>query len=248
MKSAFYTGTSGIVLPYKNKSFYPASLHDKSRLGVYGVLCNSLEVNSSFYKIPQARTVARWCTEVAGDFRFTFKLWKGITHHKNLDFNPADVHLFMQIVREAAEKRGCLLIQFPPSMSFSSFHQLEKLLNTLRQSDPEYVWPLCVEFRHSSWHRCETIQLLRNHGAFMVLHDKGATGIRLEQAWGDIVYLRLHGPDGDYRGSYDEATLAEYASYVNDWLSNGKEVYVYFNNTIGDALNNLSVLKSYILS
>src|ERR1700712_1218858 len=132
---AFYSGTSGLVLPVPNKQLYPPQFQDKSRLTYYASLFNSIEINSSFYKVPQASTVKKWATEVPDGFRFTFKLWRDITHNKGLAFNPADVDRFIRVINEAGDKKGSLLIQFPPSVMVASFNQLEHLLMSIQDAD-----------------------------------------------------------------------------------------------------------------
>ena len=98
----WFCGTSGLVLPVPNKLAYPEEYRDKSRLHYYSVLFNSIEVNSSFYKLPLRRTVDRWCTEVAGDFRFTYKLSKEITHSRDLNFEKQAIDRFFEVVRVPA--------------------------------------------------------------------------------------------------------------------------------------------------
>jgi len=73
---------------------FPPGYQNKSRLEYYASLFNSLEVNSSFYKVPMATTVQRWAACVPENFQFTFKLWRGITHNKGLEFIQADVDHF----------------------------------------------------------------------------------------------------------------------------------------------------------
>lgn len=79
----FYTGTSGLSLPFPKHSF-PPEFQDKSRLTFYASLFNSIEINSSFYKLPMASTVKKWAESVPDNFLFTFKLWREITHNKGL--------------------------------------------------------------------------------------------------------------------------------------------------------------------
>ena len=88
--------------------------------------------------------------------------------------------------------------------------------------------------------------MLDEYGMAMVLHDRppAITPIRILEA--DFVYIRFHGPGGSYRGSYTEDVLAEYADYIQEWLSDGKTVYTYFNNTMGEAINNLLTLRDQI--
>ncbi|WP_235212271.1 DUF72 domain-containing protein [Sphingobacterium sp. ML3W] len=247
MESVYYAGTSGILLPYKNKSYYPEKLQDKSRLAVCSLLFNSVEINSSFYHIPRAVTMLRWSHEVTDGFLFTFKLWKGITHAKGLAFEAADVARFMEAIAAVGEKKGCLLIQLPPSAHFDALLPLNRLLETIVGLPQSKGWRICVEFRHPSWYRAETMQLLDDYRFAMVLHDKNNKGINLQHTGANFIYLRFHGPGGDYRGSYDDAFLQEYSAYIKEWLSDGKDVFVYFNNTMGAAIANLNTLSAYVI-
>lgn len=244
----YFTGTSGLLLPYKNKSFYPEDLQDKSRLQVYSTLFNTLEVNSSFYKIPQAKTMAKWAREVQGDFRFTFKLWKGITHIKGFEYSAEEVTKFMEAIQAVGDKKGCLLVQLPPSLTFSAFSRLKNLLETIIANDKDREWKICVEFRHPSWYCAPTYQLLNSCQSIIVFHDKNNSGLNIEETDAPYIYLRFHGPDGNYRGSYETAVLEEYGHYIHDWLREGKEVYVYFNNTMGAAIANLQYLSRFVKS
>src|ERR1700743_2334408 len=94
--NTYYAGTSNIVLPVANKSLYPPAYQQASRLTYYASLFNSLEVNSSFYKLPMAKTVEKWAAEVPADFLFTFKVWQEITHVST--FDSAQVNKFMDVV------------------------------------------------------------------------------------------------------------------------------------------------------
>jgi len=246
MEQSYFLGTSGILLPYKNRSFYPEQLAGKSRLTVYSLLFNSLEVNSSFYKIPREETVKRWSEETTDDFRFTFKLWKGITHEKELRFDPQDVVRFLSVIDGVGQKKGCLLIQLPPSFKFTSIGRLTELLDCISQDQRSKAWKVCIEFRNDTWYREETFILLKSYGMHVVVHDKDTRGMRLQYADTKIIYMRLHGPDGDYRRSYSDSVLKEYSTYINSWIAEEKVVYVYFNNTIGSALANLNTLTEYI--
>ncbi len=100
----FYSGTSGLVLPVP-QSLYPTEFQDKSRLEYYASLFNSVEINSSFYKMPMISTVSKWAESVGDHFQFTFKLSKIITHVKGLDFNVEDIELFMQRIENIHNKK-----------------------------------------------------------------------------------------------------------------------------------------------
>ncbi|PST83610.1 DUF72 domain-containing protein [Pedobacter yulinensis] len=246
-RSGYYTGTSGLLLPVRNKSFYPPEFQERSRLTYYGHLFNSLEVNSCFYKVPRAQTLQKWAGEVPEHFRFTFKLWKGLTHNKGLEFDEADLVTFMQAINAVGDKKGCLLVQFPGSFRPAWMHRLDHLLQLIRQNDPAGEWHTTIEFRHADWYRPATYELLEKHQMGLVLHDKLKQGILLGSLQpGNAVYLRFHGPGGDYRGTYPDDELYEYASYINDWLDEGRTVYTYFNNTIGSAIDNLQTLRKAV--
>jgi uncharacterized protein YecE (DUF72 family) len=248
VKDKFYAGTSGLVLPVANKQAFPPAYQDKSRLSYFASLFNSLEVNSSFYKIPMATTTKRWATEVPDDFRFTFKLFRGITHNKNLIFEEALVEKFMHVIDQVGDKKGALLVQFPASIVFDSFTQLERLLELIRIHDPEETWDICVECRHMSWYQGETSELLSAFHAAMVIHDMPKSRPPYMSSGQDFEYLRFHGPAGDYKGGYTDKVLQGYADRINTWLNAGKTVYTYFNNTIGDALQNLVMVRDLVIN
>ncbi|UYQ95442.1 DUF72 domain-containing protein [Chitinophaga horti] len=242
-KGFYWSGTSGLVLPVPNKQAFPPDYRDKSRLCYYASLFSSIEVNSSFYKVPQAVTINRWARETPADFRFTFKLHRDITHVKQLAFDPAAVHHFMNVIDGAGSKKGSLLIQFPPSTTVDAFGQLEALLDTIGD---HRGWRVALEFRHPSWYIGETYELADEYRCSVVLHDIPKSRNSRLNAGADFVYLRFHGPAGDYRGGYTPMQLEEYAASIRGWLREGKEVFVYFNNTIGDAVANLGELDRLV--
>ncbi|MDN3583935.1 DUF72 domain-containing protein [Mucilaginibacter flavus] len=244
--TSFFWGTSGLLIPIPKRDFAPQYQH-LSRLGYYATLFNSIEINSSFYKLPIGKTVKKWADEVPDGFRFTFKLWREITHNKNLSFKPEDLSRFMESIANAGDKKGSLLVQFPASIQVNNLPAFGQLINTIRANDAGKEWDVAVEFRHRSWYQDNVFDLLQQYDISMVIHDMPASATPLSAVAGDVVYLRFHGPGGGYRGSYADDFLYEYAQYIKEWQSEGKNVYTYFNNTAGDALNNLQVLKKYVI-
>jgi uncharacterized protein YecE (DUF72 family) len=246
-KGQFYSGTSNVELPVRNKLAFPPEHQDKSRLAYYASLFNSVEVNSTFYKLPLPKTVAKWAADVPASFRFTFKLWQEVTHLKGQRFNTEHVTRFMEIINQAGSQRGCLLVQFPPSVVYNPV-LLHELLSEIRLSSVDEPWQVAVEFRHKSWYQDATYELLDQHEACMVLHDLPASAAPMHIGEANFMYLRFHGPDGGYRGSYEDEFLSEYSSYVKEWMHDGKTVYVYFNNTMGGAVQNLMTFNRYVLA
>jgi uncharacterized protein YecE (DUF72 family) len=240
----FYSGISGIALPVP-KSQYPREFQDKTRLQYYGSLFNSVEVNSIFYKLPRGTTLAKWRDSVPDDFRFTFKVSKTITHTKELNFKEEDVNAFVNTVAEIGDKKGCLLAQFPPSLKVEKINELQNLIEALGKATHD-EWRIAMEFRHASWYEREVYELLEEYNISLVVHDIAASATPLSPLIGDFVYLRFHGPEPRYRGDYSDIGLKSYAGRVSTWINEGKTVFVYFNNTMGNAVNNLQTLNGYV--
>src|SRR5687768_16157005 len=115
-QTSFYSGTSNLVSPLK-KSEQPPEFKDASRLTYYASLFSSVEVNATFYKLPKPATIEKWANSVPGYFRFTFKVPKGVTHAKDLEFSSEELELFAETVDQVGDKKGCLLVQLPPKVS-----------------------------------------------------------------------------------------------------------------------------------
>lgn len=190
-------------------------------------------------------TIKKWQASVQDDFRFTFKLWKQITHNKGLVYDKSDIERFLKSISNIGEKKGCLLIQFPPSLSIDYKIQLGNLLTDIKDLDPERHWKTAVEFRHKSWYDDTIYELMDYHRSTIVIQDIPKSETPMLDLESDVIYVRFHGPTGNYRGGYEDDILSEYANYIVDWQEEGKQVYVYFNNTMGDAFKNLQSLKSF---
>lgn len=243
----FFCGTSNVVLPVPNKGHFPPEYQEKSRLCYYASIFNSVEVNSSFYKIPQGRTVERWATEVPEGFRFTFKLSRDITHAKELIYDPTIIPRFMDAINRIGDKKGCLLVQFPGSIKASFFQRLKKLLGELHTAPQIEEWNLAIEFRDSSWYKDSVYQLLEQYKAGIVVQDMPKCRTPDIDMESSFLYLRFHGERGDYRGSYEEDVLQDYSYVVSSALGEDKDVYAYFNNTMGSAVHNAMGLKEIVL-
>ena len=245
LKGNLYIGTSGIVVPGSKQTF-PEAFKNTSRLHYYATLFNTLEVNSSFYKVPFPTTFEKWALDVPNEFQFTVKLWRDITHAKNLDFDLENIDHFMHALSLMTHKKGCLLIQFPASINFTYIKKVEEILQRVHKLDPDQTWRRALEFRHSSWYNEETYYLLDKYQASIVLHDMPKSHTEMLNKKADFVYLRFHGIKGDYKDSYSDDLLKKYAGKILGWLEQGKNVYAYFNNTMGDAFSNARTLRQYI--
>jgi uncharacterized protein YecE (DUF72 family) len=246
-RPSIYSGLSGLQLPIP-KYLFPQPFENSSRLTYYSFLFNSIEFNSSFYKIPQAATVKKWTDSVSENFKFSFKLWKGITHQKGLKFIEEEVSAFFNSINSVKHKKGCVLIQFPPGLGIENILQLDKLLTCIEHLNTQYEWKIALEFRNKSWYHNQLYDLLHSYKSAIVIQDipKSATPIINHKS--DFVYIRFHGPTGNYRDSYSFEFINEYSTYIDQWLEEGKTVFVYFNNTMGDAFQNLTTFNNLINS
>jgi uncharacterized protein YecE (DUF72 family) len=241
----FYSGLSGLVLPVP-KYLFPEEHQNSSRLTYYATFFNSIEINSTFYKLPMQKTVDKWASSVPENFKFTFKLWQEVTHKKGLEFQESEVALFFNAISPVGHKKGCILVQFPPSLGSAFIHQLNELLRCIARNNANHEWKIAVEFRNRSWYQPETYELLETYNAALVIQDIPKSITPQIDHLSDFIYVRFHGPTGNYRDSYAEHFLEEYSRYLQEWLSEGKTVYTYFNNTAGDAFNNLQCLNEFI--
>ena len=241
-KGILRVGTSNVVLP-GNKQSFPEAFQHKSRLNYYGSLFNTVEVNSSFYKVPLPSTFEKWSMDVPEDFRFTVKLFREITHVKELRSDLDKINHFIKAADGIGNKKGCILVQFPGKITLNYFNQVEAILQRLEETDQPSQWKKAIEFRSPEWYTGETAELLNEYGASMVLHDIPKAKIFEAGKGSGLVYVRFHGPKGDYRGSYTTDFLEEKTRQIKTWLKEGRDVYAYFNNTMGSAFENAKTLQ-----
>jgi uncharacterized protein YecE (DUF72 family) len=244
-KGILRIGTSNIVVP-GNKQTFPDNFKQKSRLNYYSSLFNTAEINSTFKKIPRSSTFEKWSQDVPEDFQFTVKVWKEITHVKQLNIRLHNIESFLSAANHLGKKKGCLLVQFPGSITSEYRIQVEKILQRLNKVNRNNEWGIAIEFRSSTWYDSTTKKLLDRYHASLVLHDMPKSkNIDFDEA-GDFEYFRFHGPKGDYRGSYSDEFLEEQAEKIGSSVNRKKDVYVYFNNTLGYAFENAMNLKEKV--
>jgi uncharacterized protein YecE (DUF72 family) len=244
-QGVFRSGTSGLVLKEPNKQHYPREFREKSRLSYYSSQFNSIEINSSFYKIPRRQTYRNWTTQVPEDFQFSIKLWRGITHETKFDIQPKDFTSFFLALDCLGKYKGCLLIQFPASLPMDQ-GKFRNILDQIKKMDPENYWRIAIEFRHNRWYQKAVFKIIDEFKASLVLHDMPNSRLDHLQGEYSFVYLRFHGENGDYRGTYSVDFLKHKAREITNWLSRGLDVYAYFNNTIGGAAENLKMLNEFV--
>jgi uncharacterized protein YecE (DUF72 family) len=222
-KHSIHIGTSGWHYKHWRGPFYPSDMTAKDFLSHYLKFFHTVELNNSFYRLPEEKTLINWSQAVPPGFIFAAKGSRFITHMKKLRDPEESANLFLQRIQNLGDKLGPILFQLPPFLKWdldrlSLF--LEKLPGHLRFS---------FEFRDPSWFRDETYRALAEKGAALCIFDfSGRQAPKIITA--DFVYLRLHGPEGPYRGQYGSEALSGWASDFSRWAGEGKDIYCYFDN------------------
>jgi uncharacterized protein YecE (DUF72 family) len=240
-----YVGTSGWSYPWKGL-FYPEDLKSADYLAYYATRFNCTEVNSSFYHFTMAKTVEKWMATTPDYFRYAVKMNREITHNRNFVDTEELVEKFMARFLPMGERLGPVLIQIAASFRYNPT-VAAKFFTMLREKYPDQAF--AFEPRHASWFGEEPLELLREHRIAWVIASAGKRFPGLELAPSDLVYFRLHGEEQLYNSSYSDDKLEQYAFMIKDWLSDGREVWVFFNNTmrgqaVGDAERLLEMIRN----
>lgn len=193
-----------------------------------------------------ATTFAKWADDVPDDFTFSVKLWRGITHAKNLAFAQDDIDKFMQAANQLGKKAGCLLIQFPASIGVRYQTSVEAIVERIAELNREKIWRVAVEFRHLDWYQPSIYKMLDDYEASLVIHDMPASATPINYQPKRLAYFRFHGPTGKYRDSYSTDFLTRYAEKILSFKEKGISTYAYFNNTMDGALPNAQLMQTLI--
>ncbi|RNI31300.1 DUF72 domain-containing protein [Rufibacter latericius] len=221
-----YIGTSGWHYNHWKGKFYPEGVTPKQFTEYYLRFFRTVEINNSFYRLPSAETFATWRTSVPPDFLFSVKASRYITHMKKLKDPQQSLAQFLGNALALEEKLGPILFQLPPVWRLN----LERFHDFLKALPPYHRYTF--EFRDQSWYNPEVFALLQQYNHAFCIYDLAGHLSPLEVTAG-FVYVRLHGPEGKYAGSYSEETLQFWASHCRTWAAAGKDVFVYFDNDIG---------------
>ena len=223
MTGNIYIGTSGWNYKHWLGRFYPEKFPASKMLAFYAEHFKTVELNNSFYHLPSAKSFETWRETTPDKFVFAVKGSRFITHMKKLkDPKPATEKFFAPAVR-LEEKLGPILFQLPPRWRVNT-ERLATFLEVLPR-EHRYVF----EFREPSWFTDEVYGLLRDHNAALCIYHM--TGYDSpHEITADFVYVRFHGTETTYGGSYSDETLQQWAARIRDWQRERKDVYVYFNN------------------
>ncbi len=221
--SAFRVGCSGWQYRHWRGDFYPAELRPNEWLEYYAQRYDTVEVNNSFYRLPEKGVFGNWRRRAPAGFLFAVKASRFLTHMKKLKDPEEPVDRLFSRAKELGTKLGPVLYQLPRQLT-KNIDRLEQFLSVL----PRRV-KHTIEFRDPSWYDDHVFEVLRARNVALCLHDMpGSQPPRVVTA--SFVYVRFHGATGKYSGGYPDDLLGEWA----DWLvANHKPGFLYFNNDIG---------------
>lgn len=236
-----YIGTSGWSYDDWIGPFYPKNIKKGKMLDFYAQEFNLVEINSTFYALPNKYAVIAWNKKVPSDFVFTAKIPKEITHKRFLKNAEPIFKEFYSLMHPLIDsgKLGCFLIQLPPKFSTDYQEPLREFLAFL----PDTV-DFAVEFRHTSWDQTD-LNFLKEHNTSFVVTDsiKMKPDVRITA---DFSYLRWHGrnPKHWYDYEYTQDELQQWLPRVEEMKKSTEKLYLQFNNhPRGQAIRNARMLK-----
>lgn len=236
----YYIGTSGWHYDHWRRRFYPEKLAKAKWLEFYARHFATVELNNSFYRLPSKKSFAEWHDSTPGDFIFTVKVSRFITHIKRLKNSEEAVENFMNRASILGEKLGPLLYQLPPNM-----HRNDEVLDSFLSGLPQGMKHV-IEFRHRSWLEEEVFKILRKHNTALCVFDMPDLSCPLV-ATANFAYVRFHGSSELYSSCYSDAELSGWAKKLTDLAANLEMVYIYFNNDAETfAVRNAATLHDYL--
>lgn len=219
-----FIGTSGWSYQHWRGPFYPSTMSKGiDQLRCYALRLDTVEVNGTFYRLLEAETFRRWRAATPAGFVFACKGSRYLTHMKRLKDPELRIARFFERVEALGDKLGPVVFQLPGGFK-PDRARLERFLAAL-PAQHRYAF----EFRDPAWFQPEILETLARHDAALCLYDLAGQEAPLEVT-ASFVYIRLHGPDGPYQGSYSDAALRTWAKRIGGWTQRGLDVYGYFDN------------------
>ena len=222
----FRVGCSGWQYLHWKGSFYPTDLAVGLFLERYASVFETVEVNNSFYRLPEASTFEAWKERVPADFLFAVKASRYLTHMKKLKDPEEPLARFFERARSLGRKLGPVLYQLPPRWP-KNIQRLEEFLAALPKRR-RHVF----EFREASWYAEDAYRALERAGVVLCLHDMRGSETP-ERGAGPFVYVRFHGSGKKYGGRYPDPAVAKWAKRLAGEVRRGRDVHAYFNNDWG---------------
>ncbi len=235
-----YIGTSGWHYDHWIGPFYPAGMSREVMLEYYARYFDTVEINNSFYRLPEAGTFEHWRNTVPAGFTFSVKGSRYITHMKKLRDPANPLNTLMQHAGSLGGKLGPILFQMPPRWG-KNVDRLMAFLDILPAGRR-----FAFEFRDPSWFDSDVYEALARRGAALCIYDLAGTESPREVTT-DFTYVRLHGPGEAYSGYYSRDRLQSWASFLQENVERGRDAYCYFDNDqLGYAVQNALETKEFL--
>lgn len=218
-----HVGTSGWNYNHWKGHFYPKDLSQKKWLEFYMKKFRTVEINNSFYQLPEKTTFENWRDTVPEEFVFSVKASRYITQMKKLKEPKEPLQRFFNRAKVLGHTLGPILFQLPPRWK-CNYERLKSFLNIL-PDEFRYTF----EFRDPSWWNDQVYETLSKHNAAFCIFELSGN-LTPKEVTADFVYIRLHGLGSAYQGQYDAQTLAGWAGAIASWRSKKKDIYCYFDN------------------
>jgi uncharacterized protein YecE (DUF72 family) len=232
-------GTSGWIYKHWRGIFYPKDLPLKEWLAFYAQRFDTVEINFTFYRLPEKKTFEAWREQAAPDFRYAVKGSRFITHMKRLGDQETHVRRFTERLEGLGDRAGPVLWQLPPQYKRNEV-RLEAFLAALPTS-----YRNAIEFRHASWLVESVYARLARHAVALCVpdHPELPKALRLTTDW---TYLRFHAGSRD--GDYTDAELDAWAERIRAFQAEGAAIWAYFNNDWrGYAIKNAEALRTRLI-
>jgi uncharacterized protein YecE (DUF72 family) len=238
-------GTSGWMYDDWRGRFYPAELPKRRWFEHYAARFDTVEVDSTFHRLPSPSAVDRWRDLAPEGFVFALKLGAFGSHRMKLNDAASWLPTHVDRVSRLGPTLGPTVVQLPPRWR-RSVARLDEFLAVAGAAEPPMRW--AVELREPSWVHDDVFDVLRRHGAALVLHDLLADHpVVVTTTW---TYVRFHGPhalDERYVGRYGSRRLRPWAERIATWAADGVDVYAYFNNDVaGHAVADACTLRRQV--
>ena len=211
-----YVGTSGYSYKEWKGSFYPEKISANEMLAYYAARLPAVELNNTYYRLPERTTFETWRRQTPENFRFSVKAPRSITLYRRLKGVGAQTKQMLETVSALEDRLGTLLFRLPENMT-KDLLCLESFLKLLPAETPA-----AFDFRHPTWFDDDVRELLRSHNRVMVVSDTDelpATHIDKTADWG---YLRLR------RVRYSKTELNAWAKRIK--AQNWKKTFVFFKH------------------
>lgn len=224
----FYIGCTGWSMKEWVGKVYPAGTKRRDFLREYTRQFNTIELNTTHYRIPSVSTLQRWYKESADDFRFCPKVPQSVSHSRDLGLGGGQITAFCDVIEMLDDKLGSCFVQLPPYFGFDRLGLLERFV----QRWPTNI-PLAVELRHESWFETEDVQ----RRAFDMLANCGASAVITDVAGRrDVLHMRVSTGTtmirfvGNGLDPSDYSRIDEWVLRLRRWFDQGLSTVYFFTH------------------